>query len=129
MQNNITLAHRLLYYTYGILPIIVGLDKFFGLIVNWDKYLNDALPAYLNISPQSFLYGVGIIEIFAGLLVLCKPRIGGFVVAAWLLIIAIYLVSSGSHSSTESQLIVTYYDIAFRDLAMAIGAYVLVLLS
>lgn len=110
-------AQRLLYLTYGILPIVAGVDKYFGYIVHWMIYLNKALLVVIPLAPEHFMHVVGAIEIAAGLLVLIKPRLGGCVVAAWLLIIAINLVT------------IHHYDIAIRDIAMAIGAYALVLLS
>ena len=57
---------------------------------------------------------VGVIEIVAGLAVLTAfTRLGAYVVALWLVLIAINLVVAG------------YYDIAVRDLVMAVGAYTL----
>jgi hypothetical protein len=57
---------------------------------------------------------VGVIEIIAGLVVLTVlPRLGAYVVAIWLVLIAIAVTLAG------------YYDIAVRDLAMALGAYTL----
>jgi hypothetical protein len=58
-----------------------------------------------------------VIEIIAGILVLWKTRIGAFVVMGWLLAIAINLIIAG------------YYDIAVRDIVMAIGAYSLARLT
>lgn len=116
-MNNKENAQRLLYFTYGLLPIVAGADKFFNYIVNWAKYLNPMIPEYLHTSPVTVNHGVGVIEILAGLLVLWKPQIGGKVVALWHVLIAINLVT------------IHYYDIAIRDLAMAVGAYALALLS
>jgi len=65
-------------------------------------------------SPPAFLHVVGVVEIIAGLLVLSAwTRLGAYVVMAWLICIAINLVSMG------------YLDIAVRDLAMAVGAFAL----
>ncbi len=55
---------------------------------------------------------VGIIEISAGIIVFVKPALGGFIVAAWLALIALTLLASGN-----------YIDVAIRDLVMAISAY------
>jgi hypothetical protein len=57
---------------------------------------------------------VGVIEIAAGVLVLFNPRIGGLVVAAWLVLIIVGLLS-----------IPGYYDVALRDLGLALGALAL----
>jgi uncharacterized membrane protein HdeD (DUF308 family) len=61
---------------------------------------------------------VGVIEIIAGIIVLLRPRLGGFIVMAWLIAIALNLLISGH-----------YYDVAVRDLVMAIGAFSLAKLS
>ncbi len=110
-------AQQLLHYTYGLLPIVAGLDKFFNYIVHWEKYLNPAIPSHFHTTPLMVNHVVGIIEILAGLLVLWKPKIGGIVVSLWLVLIAFDLIS------------MRFYDIAIRDLAMAVGAYALALLS
>ena len=60
------------------------------------------------------MYIVGIIEIVAGLAVLTfLTRLGAYVVMIWLALIAVVLIAGG------------YYDIAVRDLVMALGAYTL----
>lgn len=116
--SNISRAWYLLYFLYGLLPIIAGLDKYFHFIVNWNMYLNPMIPGIFHMSVTTFMNIVGIIEIFAGLVVLARPVFGGYLVASWLLIIVLNLLSIGH-----------YYDIAIRDTAMAVGAYVLVLLT
>ena len=82
---NIALAHRVLYLTYGLLPIIAGADKFFNYVVHWIVYLNPSLLVTLQMMPDTLMRTVGVIEIVAGLLVLFRPRLGGYVVAAWLI--------------------------------------------
>ena len=72
----------------------------------------------LPFSAGTFMHIVGIIEIAAGILVLFRPRIGGYVVMAWLTLIALTLILGGH-----------YFDVAVRDLVMAIGAYCLAKLS
>jgi hypothetical protein len=61
---------------------------------------------------------VGVIEIIAGIVVLMKPRIGSLVVGCWLVAIAINLLLTGQ-----------YFDVAVRDIVMAIGAFSLYMLS
>jgi len=99
-----------LKYLYGTVPIIAGADKFTNLLAQWEIYLCPALLNIVPISATRFMHLVGIVEILAGILVFIKPRIGGFVVMAWLLAIALQLVVSGH-----------YFDIAVRDIVMAIG--------
>lgn len=69
-------AISLLRWTYGLVPIVAGADKFMHLLADWDKYLAPAIASLLPISVHSFMNLVGIIEIVAGVLVLVKPRIG-----------------------------------------------------
>ena len=109
----------LLKLTYGILPIVAGLDKFFNFLVPWEKYFNPKFLALLPVGVTHAVYAVGIIEIVAGLLVLSRfTRIGAYVVTLWLLLIAANLVSLGM-----------YYDVAVRDVVLAVGAWALAMLS
>ena len=107
----------ILRWTYTLVPIVAGADKFMHLLVDWDKYLAPQIASLLPVSPQSFMHLVGIIEIAAGLLVLIKPRSGSLVVALWLAGIALNLLLTGQ-----------YYDIAVRDAVMAVGAFSVYLL-
>jgi len=111
-------VQNILKYTYGLVPIVAGLDKFTNLLTNWAGYLSEGMINILPFSPSIFMSIVGIIEIIAGVLVLIKPSFGAWVVMGWLLLIAITLVAGGH-----------YFDIAVRDIVMAIGAYSLARLS
>ena len=109
-------AFWLLRIAFTVAPILFGLDKFFNWSVDWPDYLagwvNDLVPG----SGQDFMYFVGGVEILAGLLVLLAPRIGAFVVAAWLGGIVINLLTVDPP---------TYYDIALRDFGLMLGALTL----
>ncbi|HYE98606.1 MAG TPA: hypothetical protein VEJ18_06825, partial [Planctomycetota bacterium] len=98
-------AYKLLHIAFIVVPIVAGVDKFFHVLTNWDMYLSSAVERMLPFSGHAFMLGVGVIEVVAGLLVAFKPRIGGFVVAAWLLGITINLLLPPG-----------WYDIALRDL-------------
>ncbi len=111
-------AASILKWTYGLVPIVAGADKFMHLLTDWDKYLAPVIANMLPLSTGSFMSIVGIIEIIAGVLVLVKPRIGSLVVAIWLIGIAINLLLTGQ-----------YFDVAVRDAVMAIGAFSLFILS
>jgi len=108
----------ILRLTFGLVPVVAGLDKFTDLLVNWDQYLAPQLASILPFESSTFMSIVGVIEIAAGLIVLAKPRIGSLVVCLWLLAIALNLLISGQ-----------YLDVAVRDIVMAIAAYSLFLLS
>ena len=115
---NLESLYRPLWLTYGLVPLLAGLDKFFNLLADWPKYLAPWMANLLPMSAQTFMYAVGIIEIAVGLMVLTRwTRLGAWIAAAWLALIALNLVTMG------------LFDIAVRDLAMAIGAYTLARLA
>lgn len=111
-NEHINQVYKLLRYTYGLVPIVAGLDKFTNILTDWKSYLSATVQSMLPFSASTFMYIVGVIEIIAGVLVLIRPRIGAYVVMAWLVAIALNLVISGH-----------YFDVAVRDLVMAIGAF------
>lgn len=115
--DRLATATNLLKYTYGIVPIVAGLDKFTHLLTDWNKYLAPVVADILPFSTGTFMSIVGIIEIVAGVLVFIKPKIGSLVVSLWLVGIVINLLLTGQ-----------YFDIAVRDAVMAIGAFSLCLL-
>jgi len=102
----------------GAGPFLAGLDKFFNLLTDWPKYLSPWMANLLPMPAQTFMYIVGVIEILAGLMVLTRwTRIGAWIVTAWLVLIAVNLATMG------------LFDIAVRDLAMAVGASTLARLA
>jgi len=101
--------------TYGLVPIVAGLDKFTNLLTQWSNYLNKSM---VPMDPLAFMKIVGVIEIVAGILVLARPLIGAWIVMLWLILIALQLIVGGH-----------YFDVAVRDLVMAIGAYTLAQLT
>ena len=73
----------------------------------------------LPISAQTFMHIVGVIEMIVGLAILTKwTRLGSYVASVWLLAIAINLVSTGM-----------FFDIAVRDIEIALAAFVLARLT
>jgi len=111
-MEKLTKIQTLLKLTFGLVPIIAGADKFTNLLTNWEQYLNPSIASMLPFSAHTFMLIVGIIEIIAGIIVLTKTNIGAYIVSAWLVLIAITLITSGK-----------FFDVAVRDLVMAIGAY------
>ena len=113
-DSRLSSSYWALRVTFILVPLIAGLDKFGNMLTNWPHYLSPAFARIIPMSPPAFLHVVGVVEIIAGLLVLSAwTRLGAYVVMAWLICIAINLVSMG------------YLDIAVRDLAMAVGAFAL----
>jgi len=111
-------AYRVLHLGFIVAPILAGVDKFFDWMVPWTKYLARPIESLLPVSGQTFMYGVGVIEIAAGLLVAVMPRVGAWVVAAWLGGIIVNLLLPPG-----------YYDIALRDFGLMLGAIALGLLA
>ena len=107
-------AYTLLYAAFIVAPIVAGLDKFFDVLVQWEQYLAPAAVSALPVAPHTFMMIVGAIEIVAGLLVLWRPSVGGYVVAVWLWGIILNLLWGRGH-----------YDIALRDFGLSLGALAL----
>jgi hypothetical protein len=107
-------AFLLLRTVFTVAPILFGLDKFAGVLTDWDQYLapwiNDLVPG----TAHQAMLAVGAIEVVAGILVAVAPRWGALVVAAWLLGIIVNLVSMGE-----------FYDVALRDFGLLVGALAL----
>lgn len=118
MNTNVQLVKTVLKYTFGLVPIIAGLDKFTNILTNWSQYISSGFAEMLPFETGTFMMIVGVIEIVAGILVFLKPKIGALVVMAWLIAIALTLVLGGH-----------FIDVAVRDLVMAVGAFSLVKLS
>lgn len=118
METQIKQLQTLLKFTYGLVPIVAGADKFTNILANWEQYLSPGIKQMLPFGGHTFMMIVGVIEIIAGIIVLAKPAIGAWIVSAWLILIALTLIFSGH-----------YLDVAVRDTVMAIGAFVLVKLS
>ena len=112
MNSNVQLVKTLLKYTFGLVPIVAGLDKFTNILTDWSQYISEGFAGMLPFEVSTFMMIVGIIEIIAGVLVLTKTKLGAYVVAAWLVAIALTLLFSWS-----------FVDVAVRDLVMAIAAF------
>ena len=115
MEVTVKHVYNLLKYTYGLVPIVAGADKFTNLLTDWGQYLNEGM---IPLDPGIFMMIVGVVEMVAGVLVFTKTKIGSLIVTVWLVLIALTLLFSWS-----------YVDVAVRDLVMAIGAYSLFKLS
>lgn len=108
----------LLRTVFTVAPILFGLDKFLNLLVDWPRYLAPWIDGILPGSAQQAMYGVGVVEIVAGVVVALIPRFGGLLVAAWLGGIIVNLLS-----------IPGFYDIALRDFGLLVGAVALARLA
>jgi uncharacterized membrane protein YphA (DoxX/SURF4 family) len=103
----------------GLGPFLAGLDKFFNILTNWSAYLNPLALKVVPLSPEVFMRTVGVIEMVVGIAILTRwTRLGAYVAAAWLVCIALNLALMG-----------TYFDVAVRDVEIALAAFVLAKLT
>ena len=107
-------SFTLLRITFTVAPILFGLDKYFNILVDWEKYLaswyNDILPG----NAFTAMHIIGAVEIAAGVLVALKPRYAAYIVAAWLAGIILDLLTLSG-----------YYDVALRDFGLMLAALTL----
>ena len=117
--NKLDTAWWALRIALGVGPIVAGLDKFFNKLADWQMYLSPLATKVTHLSPSTFMHIVGVVEIIAGIIVLTRfTKFGAYLVMAWLIGIAINLVTTGM-----------FYDLAIRDLEIAVGAFALSQLS
>ncbi|HYK01211.1 MAG TPA: hypothetical protein VE974_05600 [Thermoanaerobaculia bacterium] len=119
MNPHLELPFRALRIGLGLGAFLAGVDKFFNILANWEMYLSPLATNLVPVSSATFMRGVGVIEMIAGVVILAGfTRLGGYVVAGWLLAIAASLVTTG-----------VFYDLAVRDVEIAIAAFTLARLS
>ena len=103
----------------GATAFLAGLDKYFNLLANWPSYLSPLAAHLLPMSAASFMHIIGLVEMAVGAVILAGYcEIGGYVAAVWLIGIAVNLVTTGQ-----------YFDVAVRDVAMAVAAFTLARLT
>ena len=111
-------AFWMLRLGFTVLPILMGLDKFFNLLTNWEQYLAPWVVNLLPFSAHTAMLIVGVVEIAAGILVWIKPRYAAYVVALWLAGIIINLLTLSG-----------FYDVALRDFGLMLAALTLARLA
>ena len=111
-------AYWALRIAFGAVPFLAGLDKYFNILAQWDKYVSPLVQNLLPVNAVTFMHVIGLVEMAVGIAILTRwTRLGSYVAAAWLVGIALNLITAG------------YLDVAVRDLVMAVGAYTLARLS
>ncbi len=119
MDSRINSSFWALRIAIGATAFLAGLDKFFNLLVDWEKYASPLVLKVIPLSAGTLMRSAGVIEMIAGLAVLSGvTRYAAWVVAAWLTAIALSLITTGQ-----------YFDVAVRDLVLAVAAYVLARLA
>jgi hypothetical protein len=117
--NKINQARAAMRAVFGLVPLLAGLDKFLNLLTNWEVYLSPFARRMLPVKDTTFMRAVGGIEMLVGLSILTKwPRQGAYVASAWLLLIALNLLTTGH-----------FFDVAARDVALAVCAFALARLT
>jgi hypothetical protein len=117
--DRLNLARWVLKIGLGVGPVITGFDKFFNKLADWGMYLSPVATKAVPVSGLTFMHAAGVVEIIAGMIVLSRwTRIGSYIVMLWLLGIAVNLLTTG-----------LFYDLAMRDVEIAIGAFALAQLT
>jgi uncharacterized membrane protein YphA (DoxX/SURF4 family) len=103
----------------GLMALLAGIDKFFNLLTDWTMYVSPLAEWALPLSPDVLMQAVGVVEVAVGIAILTAwTRIGAYVAAVWLTAVAVNLVSTGR-----------FYDLAVRDVILALAAYTLARLT
>lgn len=121
MRKELESTWWMLRIGFGLVPALAGLDKIFraNLLADWPSYISPLAAAVLPMSGDVFMQIVGVIELGVGVAVLTvATRLGAYVAAAWLAAIAVNLISTGH-----------YFDVAVRDVLLAVAAYTLARLT
>jgi uncharacterized membrane protein YphA (DoxX/SURF4 family) len=119
MDQRLNLPYWVLRIGIGLGAFLAGLDKFFNILADWEMYLSPLATKLLPVSAPVFMRIVGVIEMLAGtLLLIGVTEIGGYIVMAWLIAIAVNLVTTGQ-----------FYDLAVRDVEISLGSFTLARLT
>jgi uncharacterized membrane protein YphA (DoxX/SURF4 family) len=119
MEQKIDRLWWVLRIALGVGPFLAGLDKFFNLLTDWTQYLSPVATSILPVSPQTFMYAVGVIEMIVGIAMFTRfTREAAYVAAVWLVAIAGNLLTMGM-----------FFDVAVRDIEIALAAFALAQLS
>jgi hypothetical protein len=110
-------AFQLLHCAFLVISTVAGLDKFYMRLANWPEYLWPPL-ANLAGGAQQFMHGAGVIEIIAGLVVMFKPKLGGYLISVWMCFIIINFLLLRNH-----------FDVALWVAGLALAALALARLS
>ena len=114
-DNRLNVGWWALRIGLGVGPIIAGIDKYFNILTDWGMYLSPLATKVVPVSATTFMHVIGAVEIVAGLVVLSRwTKLGSYIVMLWLVGIAVNLLTTGM-----------FYDLAVRDVEIAIGAFAL----
>ena len=109
--HNCTTAMRV---AVGLMATLAGLDKFFNILADWGSYVSPLAAQLIPVSTDMLMVIVGVVEFAVGIAILTAwPVLGAYVASAWLMLVAGNLVLGG------------YFDVAVRDVVLAVGAFTL----
>jgi hypothetical protein len=119
-ENNNLIFQAFMFLQSGLVavPLIAGMDKFVEILANWPQYLAPGFPRFFGVTAQSFMYVVGLIEIFIAIGLALYPRVFSYALIVWLGAIMANLLIIGQ-----------YYDIVLFDFGLAVAAFALSRLS
>jgi hypothetical protein len=118
LDNPAYQAYLTLRIGFVVAPILFGLHKLTNLLTDWTTYLAPAVDRLVPGSATSAMLAVSVVEVVAGLVVAFRPKVGGYLVAAWLAGIIGNLLLLGDH-----------YDVALRDFGLLLAALALARLA
>ena len=114
MDNRLSLPFRALRLAFGLTATLAGLDKYFNVLADWGSYVSPIAAAMLPFSVDSFMAIVGVIEVAVGVTILAvSPRVGAYIASGWLILLSVNLAAGG------------HFDVAVRDVVLAIAAFAL----
>jgi len=117
-QRKIDSAFWVLRLGLGATAFLAGADKFTNLLTEWGKYVAPEAREKLPVSKKNFMRAVGLIEMLVGIGILSPhTRLSSYAAGGWLLTIAANLYLNED------------YDVAVRDVNMALAAFALAQLS
>lgn len=70
------MVFKILHGMFVAVPLIAGVDKYFNLITNWEKYISPVFRPLLPVSTKTAMRFAGITEVAIGLYTVKRPRIG-----------------------------------------------------
>lgn len=114
---------------YGLYFIIAGVDKFFNIFVDWPKYVHPYLITNLAMPVYTLVVIFGIVQIFAGGLILTFwTRLGSFLASLGFFASAINLLCFGTFISNNVEYFLVvgpYFGIGLNYIVMTAGALTL----
>jgi hypothetical protein len=118
MDTRLDIPWNALRFAIGLTATLAGLDKFLNVLADWSAYVSPLAAELLPVSTGTFMGIVGVIELAVGIAILTGwTRIGAYVASVWLLGVAVNLLLGG------------FYDVAVRDVVMAVAAFTLARLA